>query len=75
MTEPTRTNSAAGPTSATTATPPEVGMILDTVYGRQQVMDVLELLHEEPTVYLRPEQGGREWTVPVAEFGRVVLRQ
>ncbi|MGW0663845.1 hypothetical protein [Streptodolium elevatio] len=53
---------------------PDVGAVLDTVYGRQRVMDVLNVPYDRPTVYLRPERGGLEWTVAVAELPNV-LRQ
>lgn len=53
--------------------PPEVGAVVMTVYGRQRIMDVLKLPDEQqPMVYLRPEHGGTEWTVPVADLGKVV---
>lgn len=52
---------------------PEIGAVVDTFnHGRQQVMDVIGLPYDEPTVFLRPECGGREWTVPVSALGRVV---
>ena len=35
-------------------------------------MDVLELPHGQPNVYLRPEHGGVEWTVPVADLHQLV---
>lgn len=52
---------------------PEIGAVVDTFgHGRQQVMDVVGLPYDEPTVFLRPERGGCEWTVPVSALGRVV---
>lgn len=55
------------------AKPPAIGEIVDTIYGRQQVMDVLDgFPHETPTMYLRPEGGGREWCVSVEQLGRVL---
>lgn len=52
---------------------PEIGAVVDTFHhGRQQVMDVIGLPYDEPTVFLRPERGGCEWTVPVSALGRVV---
>lgn len=64
-------------TSATQAPhdTPAVGAVLDTVYGRQQVMDVLGHPHDRPTVYLRPERGGTEWTVAVAELPGVLRKE
>ncbi|WP_436773704.1 hypothetical protein [Yinghuangia sp. YIM S09857] len=54
---------------------PAVGAVLDTVYGRQQVMDVLGHPHDRPTVYLRPERSGSEWTVAVAELPGVLRKE
>ncbi|MEU8139385.1 hypothetical protein [Streptodolium elevatio] len=53
---------------------PEVGAVLDTIYGRARVMDVLRLGDEPETVYLRPERGGREWTVSTAQLPSVLRR-
>ncbi|NUU24052.1 MAG: hypothetical protein HOV68_21505 [Streptomycetaceae bacterium] len=51
---------------------PEIGIVLDTIqHGRQQVMDILGA-PDEPTVYLRPEHGGLEWTVPLSGLWRLV---
>jgi hypothetical protein len=47
-------------------------VILDAVNGRQQVMDIVDFPHDRPTVYLRPEHGGLEWTVAVADLGRLI---
>ncbi|WP_436787926.1 hypothetical protein [Yinghuangia sp. YIM S10712] len=50
---------------------PEIGAIVETVdWGRQQVMDVLPQRDHGATVYLRPEGGGLEWTVPVSALPR-----
>lgn len=51
---------------------PAVGEIVDTVYGRQQVVDVLAPSSDE-LVMLRSEHGGREWYVAVAQLDRVLL--
>lgn len=52
---------------------PAIGQIVDTIHGRQQVMDVLDgFPHEVPTMYFRPEHGGREWHVAVARLGAVL---
>lgn len=52
---------------------PAVGDIVDTVYGRQQVMDVLDLPYDEPTMFFRPERGGREWCVALGQLDRVLV--
>jgi hypothetical protein len=63
------------PTRPVVPASPRIGVIVDTVeHGRQQVMDVLSLPFEEPMVFLRPERGGREWTVPLARFGAVLAK-
>lgn len=50
---------------------PEIGAIVETVdRGRQQVMDVLPRRDHGATMYLRPEGGGLEWTVPVSALPR-----
>ncbi|WTW98239.1 hypothetical protein OG216_35050 [Streptomycetaceae bacterium NBC_01309] len=51
---------------------PVIGEIVETIHGRQQVMDVLGHPHDAPTMYFRPERGGREWCVPVASLGTVL---
>ena len=51
---------------------PQIGTLLDTIYGRARVMDVLRLPDEPPTVYLRPERGGCEWTVTVDQLSKVL---
>ncbi|MGW0660523.1 hypothetical protein [Streptodolium elevatio] len=57
--------------SRTTHADPGIGAILDTVYGPQRVMDVLDAAQDRRTVYLRPERGGLAWTIAAAELGRV----
>lgn len=58
---------------ARAARPPEIGAVLGTIHGRQQVMAVMQLASDEPNlVYLRPEHGGIEWTVPVDDLARVL---
>ncbi|MEU8137020.1 hypothetical protein [Streptodolium elevatio] len=54
-----------------TGVAPVPGEIVDTVYGRQRVTAVIDMPLIEPTIYLRPEHGGQEWSVPVAQFARV----
>lgn len=52
---------------------PAIGTVVETYrHGRQQVMDVMGLPFPEQTVFLRPEGGGREWTVPVSGLARVI---
>lgn len=60
-----------------TASPglPPIGSLVETVRGRQQVMDVLDLPDEGTTVFFRPEHGGLEWTVPASGLARVVRLQ
>ncbi|WP_436772890.1 hypothetical protein [Yinghuangia sp. YIM S09857] len=58
--------------TSVTHTDPEIGAVLDTVYGRQRVMDVLDAGHDRRTVYLRPERGGMEWTIAATDLGRVM---
>lgn len=53
-------------------TPPAVGTVLDTVYGQQRVMDVMRYPHNRPTVYLRAEGGGTEWTIALADLASVL---
>lgn len=53
---------------------PAVGAVLDTIYGRARVMDVLRLGDEPETVYLRPERGGLEWTVTTVQLPEVLRR-
>lgn len=56
-----------------TSDTPAIGTVVETFHhGRQQVMDVMGPPFPEQTVYLRPERGGREWTVPVSGLARVV---
>ncbi|MCF2532503.1 hypothetical protein [Yinghuangia soli] len=57
--------------SAANLSPP-IGCILNTIYGRQRVMDLLDPPHGRPTLYLRPERGGTEWTVLATELHRVI---
>jgi hypothetical protein len=47
----------------------EIGSVVDTAQGRAEVMDVLDL-DDGATVFLRPEHGGIEWTVPLSELAR-----
>lgn len=54
---------------------PAVGEIVDTVYGRQQVVDVLAPSSDELVMLLRSEHGGREWSVAVAQLDRVLLER
>lgn len=61
--------------SAAAGTPhvPEIGTVFDTIeHGRQQVMDVMWLGDVGATVYLRPEGGGIEWTVPLSGLARLI---
>ncbi|WP_436776768.1 hypothetical protein [Yinghuangia sp. YIM S09857] len=52
---------------------PVIGQVVDTIHGRQQVMDVLDgFPHEAPTMYFRPEHGGREWCVTIARLDTVL---
>ncbi|MCF2531960.1 hypothetical protein [Yinghuangia soli] len=51
---------------------PNVGSMVDTIYGRQQIMDVTGAADGETTVWLRPERGGIEWTVRASGFAAVV---
>ncbi|WP_436770600.1 hypothetical protein [Yinghuangia sp. YIM S09857] len=57
----------------TCAQAPEVGTVLDTIYGRARVMDVLRLGDEPETVCLRPERGGLEWTVTTTQLPSVLM--
>lgn len=57
----------------TRAQAPEVGTVLDTIYGRARVMDVLRLGDAPETVYLRPERGGLEWTVTTTQLPSVLM--
>lgn len=59
------------PATPTAAEPPEVGAVLATIYGPQRVTDILDMPFDKPTVFLRPERGGAEWTVTVAELPTV----
>lgn len=50
---------------------PAIGAVLDTIHGRQMVMDVVGTVDDggdRATVYLRPEGGGLEWSVSLSSF-------
>lgn len=52
-----------------------MGAIVDTGYGREQVMDVLgpvDGTQGAATVYLRPAGGGIEWTVRLASYESIL---
>ncbi|MCF2533992.1 hypothetical protein [Yinghuangia soli] len=52
---------------------PVVGSVVRTIYGDRQVMDVLTPPdREHAMVYIRPVGGGREATVRLSEWPRVV---
>lgn len=52
---------------------PQIGDVVDTIHGRQEVMDVIDCFpHDVPTMYFRPEHGGREWHVAVARLADVL---
>lgn len=64
--------SAEPEAQVTHANVPRVGDVVETIYGRQEVMDVLHLPNADPSVYFRPERGGREWSVAVSQLSRVL---
>lgn len=51
---------------------PVPGEIVETVYGRQRVTAVIDMPLLEPMVYLQAVDGGSEWSVPVAQFSRLL---
>ncbi|MCF2529741.1 hypothetical protein [Yinghuangia soli] len=52
---------------------PEIGSIVDTIYGRRRVMDIMTPAdHEHPMVFFRPVEGGREGCVALSEWPKVV---
>lgn len=54
---------------------PAIGAVLDTIYGRQTVMDIIGTAPAEAdraTVYLRPEGGGLEWSVPLSSYAAIL---
>ncbi|WTW98237.1 hypothetical protein OG216_35040 [Streptomycetaceae bacterium NBC_01309] len=54
--------------------PPSAGEILETIYGRQRVIDIVcGVPHRGPTVHFRPERGGSEWQVDIAQLSEVLL--
>lgn len=52
---------------------PIPGETVETVRGRQRVTAVIEMPLIEPTVYLQPEDGGQEWSIPVAQFATLLV--
>lgn len=62
-------------TQVTSAVVPRIGDVVDTIYGRQQVMDVLDLAYGERAMFFRPEHGGREWCVDIGQLERVLLER
>lgn len=54
---------------------PAVGEIVDTVYGWQQVIDVLAPSSDELVMLFRSEHGGREWCVAVAQLNCVLVER
>lgn len=62
-------------TQVTSAVAPRVGDVVDTIYGKQQVMDVLDLPYDEPTMFFRPEHGGREWCVAIGQLSHVLVER